>query len=137
MRITWRDGVATVLVAIAVVLYVLWLAGIEVVGASSVKALGAVILGLGLVASVIAVVYGVGRWAGCPPRVYLAMASAIGLLALVAGVAVLVTANEVWLGTLVAATVVLWPMATVRHAMLAEEGAAEAAETSEQLRRAA
>jgi len=121
MRVSWRDGLATLFVGVGVLLYALWLAGVEVAGVSGVRALGAVILGLGLAASVIAVVYGVGAGLLRASKVYLAVASGLGLLALVAGVAVLVTTNEAWLGVLVAATVVLWLMATARHALIREQ----------------
>ena len=120
MRISWRDGLATLFVGVGASLYVLWLAGVEVAGLSGVKAVGAVILGLGLAASVIAVVYGVGAGLLHASKTYLVIASLIGLAALVAGVAVLVTANEIWLGTLMAATVVLWLMSTVRHTLIAD-----------------
>ena len=119
MRVSWRDGLATLFVGVGVLLYVLWLTGAEVAGVSGIKAVGAVILGLGLAASMIAVVYGVGAGLLHVSKTYLAIASFIGLIALVAGVAVLVTANEIWLGTLMAATVVLWLISTVRHVMIA------------------
>ena len=50
-------------------------------------------------------------------RAYLAVTSSIGLGALVAGVVALVAGRESMLGLLVAATVVLWTISTVRHAM--------------------
>jgi hypothetical protein len=43
------------------------------------------------------------------------IASLIGAVALVAGVITVVTGNEAMLASLVAATVVLWAMSTVRH----------------------
>ena len=46
---------------------------------------------------------------------YLVIASLIGLAALVAGVMALMAVNEPMLAVLVAATVVLWMMSTVRH----------------------
>lgn len=125
MRVSWRDGLATLFVGVGALLYGLWLAGAEVAGVSGTKAVGAIILGLGLAASVIAVVYGVGAGLLHASKTYLVIASLIGLAALVAGVAVLVTANEIWLGTLMAATVVLWLISTVRHAMIARADSAD------------
>ena len=121
MRLTWRDILATVFVFAAVLVYSLWLAGIEVLGISSVEVIAGVVLALGVAASVIAVVYGVGAGLLQAPKVYLVPASLIGLVAFVGGVVALVTGNEPMLAALVIATVVLWVMATVRHA----RGAAE------------
>jgi hypothetical protein len=122
MRLTWRDGLATVFVVIAALLYTLWRAGIEVFGMGA-KGLGGMVLALGVAASVIAVVYGVGAGLLRASKVYLVTASVIGLVATVAGVATLVTAHELMLDVLMAATAVLWVMATVRHAMTTENQA--------------
>jgi hypothetical protein len=136
MRLTWRDGLATVFVLIAAILYLSWLAWGAVFGISSASVLGGVVLGLGLAASVTAVVYGVGAGLLRASKVYLAFASVFGLAALVAGVIVLVSENEAMLGALVVATVVLWAMATVRH-MRSSETPAEGAEPRVPLKHAA
>ena len=115
MRLTWRDGLATVFAFVAVLLYVSWLAGMELLGTSSARVVGGVVLGLGLAASVTAVVYGVGAGLFRASKAYLALASMIGLAALVAGVIALVSGNEMMLGSLVFATAALWAMSTVRH----------------------
>lgn len=120
MRLTWRDGLATVFVFVAVLLYVSWLAGAELLGISSANVVGGVVLGLGLAASVTAVVYGVGAGLFRASKAYLAFASLIGIAALAAGVITLASGSEVMLGALVIATVSLWAMSTVRH-MLATE----------------
>jgi hypothetical protein len=114
MRLSWRDGLATVFVAAGAVLYGLWLAG---TGVSSVRVLTGIVLGLGLAASVTAVVYGVGAGLLRAPIAYLIVSSLMGLAALVAGGIALVAANETMLATLVASTVALWAMSTVRHAI--------------------
>jgi hypothetical protein len=114
MRITWRDGLATVFVFTAVLVYALWLAGVEMFGVEA-RGVGAIVLGLGLAASIIAVVYGVGAGLLRANRAYLLMASLVGLVALVSGVVTLTTANESTLGVLVVATALLWVMATLRH----------------------
>jgi hypothetical protein len=118
MRLSWRDGLATVFVGVGAVLYVLWLAGIEVAGP---RVLAGIVLGLGLAASITAVVYGVGAGLLRVSKVYLAVASLIGLAALVAGVMALVAVNEPMLAVLVVATVVLWMMSTVRHVISTAE----------------
>jgi hypothetical protein len=123
MRLSWRDGLATVLVTAGGLLYALRLAGTEVPVISGARALGGVVLFLGLAASVTAVVYGVGAGLLQAPRAYLAIASLVGLVALVAGVLVLTNGSETMLAILVAATVALWLMSTVRHAMLGTRNA--------------
>ena len=71
MRLTWRDGVATVFVAAAAVGYGLWVTGIAMPGVSA-RVLGACVLGLGWAACTInqremAVVYGVDSNRRRPP----------------------------------------------------------------------
>lgn len=112
MRLSWRDGLATVFVGSGTVLYVLWLAGIDVGG---VRIVAASVFAMGLAASVTAVVYGVGAGLLQASRIYLTIASLMGLAAFVAGVIALVAANETMLVALVASNVALWAIATVRH----------------------
>ena len=112
MRLSWRDGLATAFVGTSAVLYILWWSGVDVLGP---RALAGVVFGLGLAASVTAVVYGVGAGLLRASKLYLAIASLIGLVALMAGVIAIANVNEAMLATLVAATVVLWAMSTVRH----------------------
>jgi hypothetical protein len=107
---------ATVFVLAGAILYALWLAGIEVFGISDVRVLGAIIMALGLAASVTAVVYGVGAGLMHAPKAYLAITSLLGLAALIAGIVVFVDAEEPMMAVVVGATVVLWLMSTVRHA---------------------
>ena len=116
MRLTWRDTVATVCVAAAAVVYALWVAGTEIAGMSGARPVGVVVLVLGLVASVVAVVFGVGEGLLRAPKLYLAITSLIGLAALVAGIIVLVNESEPMLATLVGTTLALWLISTIRHA---------------------
>lgn len=118
MRLTWRDALATVFVLAAVVVYGLWVVDDEVLGMSSVRSVGLVVMVLGLAASVTAVVYGVGAGLMRASKVYLVVTSLFGLGALVAGVLVLVDESEPMLGGLVAATAILWLMSTIRHALI-------------------
>ena len=120
MRLTWRDAFATVFVVAGSVLYLLWLNDIEVLGISSVRAVGIVVMVLGLAASVTAVVYGVGAGLLQASKVYLVVTSLIGLGALIAGIWVLADENETMLGALVIATALLWLVSTVRHMLIAE-----------------
>lgn len=117
MRLSWRDGVATICVGAAVVLYAVWLSQDEVIGMSSPRGIGLTVLLLGLAASVTAVVFGVGEGLLHASKLYLAITSVFGLVALVAGIVVLTNENETMLDALVASTGVLWAMSTVRHVM--------------------
>jgi hypothetical protein len=117
MRLSWRDGLATVFVGVGVLVYGLWLADVASAGP---RAVTAVVLVLGLAASVTAVVYGVGAGLLRASKVYLVVASLIGLAAAVAGVWALVAETEAMLAILVASTVVLWLMSTVRHILAAQ-----------------
>jgi FtsH-binding integral membrane protein len=119
MRLGWRDGSASLFVIAAGVLYALWQSGTALQGMST-RALGAVVFALGCAACMIdraemAVVYGVGGRRRAP-MAYIVVASVLGFAALVAGVITLVSVNETMLAILVATTVTLWAMSTVRHA---------------------
>ena len=116
MRLTWRDGVATGCVAAAALMYMVWLSEEEVLGISGARALGLIVLLLGLAASVTAVVFGVGEGLLRAPKLYLAITSLIGVAALAAGILVLVNESEAMLAALVGTTVGLWLISTVRHA---------------------
>src|SRR5512132_3621678 len=116
MRLTWRDGIATLCVSAAAVLYAVWVSEKEVLGMSGVRAVGITILLLGLAASVTAVVFGVGEGLLHASKAYLAITSVVGLGALAAGILVLINESEAMLGALVASTAALWAVSTVRHA---------------------
>lgn len=122
MRLPKRDLVATVLVATAGVLYWLWAADAAPPGLESVRATGLVILGLGFAASATAVVPGFEQLLH-GGKLYLAVTSSIGLVALIGGVQMLVAVSEVGLAVLVAATGALWVIATIHHVMLARVAA--------------
>lgn len=115
MSIPWRDRIATVLVATATLVYLLWLTGpLEGLAASSIAVL---VLALGFIASASAVVPGFAALLS-GSRLYLALASLGGLVALVCGVLTVTQATEQTLAILVAATIGLWVAATVRHMMV-------------------
>lgn len=118
MHLLKRDIVATALVAIAAVAYVLWAVGSALPGMSSVRVTGGVILALGFAASAIAVVPAFDQLLH-GNKAYLTVTSLIGLAALAAGIVMLVAASSASLAVVVAAIGVLWLMATVRHSLLA------------------
>jgi len=118
MRLTWRDALATLFVAAAAALYALWQTGTAVAGMST-RVLGAVVFGLGWAGCMsdqgeMASVYGAGGRRRAP-MVYVVVASLLGAVALAAGIMTLISASETMLAILVAATVALWVLATVRH----------------------
>ena len=113
MNLTTRDRIATLLVALAVLTYGLWLTGF--VGGLTIGSVAIAVLALGVLASASAVVPGFMELLH-GSRVYLAVASLLGLAAFASGILTVVNSTEVTLATLVIATVVLWAVATVRHA---------------------
>lgn len=119
MLLPRKDIVATTLVGVAGVLYLLWATESALPGMSGPRVTGMVILGLGFAASASAVVPGFEDLVH-GNKAYLAVTSLLGLLAFGAGVQLLVTASEVALGVVMAAMVVLWLIATVHHSLLAE-----------------
>jgi len=118
MRIPMRDRIATIMVALAVVLYALWATDFALPGMHSVRVTGLVVLVLGFVASASAVVPGFEELLH-GSRLYLAGTSLVGSVACASGVVMLVSASEVALGVVMAAMSVLWTIATIHHTMLA------------------
>ena len=119
MQIPTRDRIATVLVALAVVVYALWATGSALPGMDGIRITGLVVLVLGFFASASAVVPGFDELVH-GNKLYLAVTSLIGLVAFTGGVVMLVGASEVALGVVMAAMIVLWMIATIHHAVLAE-----------------
>ena len=117
MRQIWRDRIATLLVAVAALVYVLWLVGWALPGLSGPKVVGAVVFGLGFAAC---------PMAGLPDlemmvrehRRYVIATSLVGLAALVLALTTVLTGNHTTLTLLVVATVGLWAVATYRHTVV-------------------
>ncbi|MGZ5401567.1 MAG: hypothetical protein ACXWDA_00275, partial [Aeromicrobium sp.] len=119
MNVPKRDVVATALVAAAGVLYLLWATDSSPPGMSGVRATGAAILALGFVASAIAVVPSFDQLLH-GNKIYMAVTSLIGLVAVIGGVVMLVAESEAGLAVVMAAMVVLWLIATIHHSLLAK-----------------
>src|SRR5512140_337800 len=98
MRLPKRDIVASCAVAVAVVLYLMWLADAALFG-MSIRVTGLMVLGLGVVASASAVVPGFTELLH-GNRVYMAVTSLLGLGALAAGVVTLWSASTAALAVL-------------------------------------
>jgi uncharacterized membrane protein YqgA involved in biofilm formation len=114
---------ATGLVAAALALYVLRAAEVTSSTAGGTRATGAAILALGFVASAAAVVPSFVQLLH-GNKAYLAGMSALGVIALAAGVHLLVAASLASLTVLIVATVVMWFAATLHHSRGAEAQAA-------------
>jgi hypothetical protein len=120
MRLTWRDAVTSVLVGAAVIVYVLWAAGIALTTVSP-TAIGVGVFALGWAACVAnqrgtAVVYGVDRTKSRTTTTYAVATSVLGAVALLAGIAAIFTGSEPFVVVLLGALVALWLAATARHA---------------------
>ena len=123
MLIPWRDRVATLLVAIATLIYMLWLTGpLDWLTAGAVAL---IVLTLGFMASASAVVPGFAALIR-GSKSYLVATSLAGLVALAAGIVTVLQADRETLAILVVATIALWAAATVRHALGTERGAVTA-----------
>ena len=111
-----RDMVATVCVAAGVLVYAFWAASHPLAGLSSVRVIALVVLGTGVAASASAVVPSFMQLLH-GSRTYMMGTSLLGVIALVAGIIAVFGRTEAMLHLLVAATVALWAIATVRHMM--------------------
>ena len=121
MHLPKRDIIATGLVAVAGLLYLLWAIDSALPGMSSTRATGVAVLVLGFAASASAVVPGFDQLLH-GNNAYLAMTSLIGLAAAAAGVQMLITASGAGLTVVMAAMAVLWLIATIHHSLLAKTG---------------
>jgi hypothetical protein len=127
MHLTTRDRWATAFVAIAALVY---LFALLVDGSSTVtevRVVTGIVLALGVAASASAVVPGFERLMH-GSKTYLVVTSLLGAGAFAAGIAALVNGTELMLALLVACTVVLWAISTLRHSLAAgatERGTAD------------
>ncbi len=114
MPLPWRDSIATLLVAVGLVVYGAWALGGAIPGLDSVAAVAVGILVLGVAASVSAVVPGFGELLH-GSRMYLAGTSLLGVVAFAGGIYAIATGDELALAVLAVTTVGLWALSTVRH----------------------
>ena len=129
MHLSKQDLVATVLVGVAGILYLMWATEYAAPGMNSVRVTGAVILALGFAASAVAVVPGFGRLLH-GSKAYLAITAGIGLVASCAAVVMLFAASGGALAIVMAAMAVLWLIATVHHASLARSASSGSADVT-------
>lgn len=117
MNFPKKDVIATGLVAVAGVCYLMWATGSSLPGLSGVRGTGTVVLALGFVASAIAVMSGFDRLLH-GNRAYLATTSLIGFAAVIGGGLVLVAESTAGLAVVMVAMVALWLIASVHHSLL-------------------
>jgi hypothetical protein len=108
MTLPRRDLIATVLVGVAGLVYVLWLAGEGPGG----RVVAAIVLAMGFAASAVVPAFTDLLHSS---KIYLAVTSTLGLLALAAGIVALAAGSSAMLAILAITTVVLWALATIRH----------------------
>ena len=114
MRLAWRDGLGTLFVAAAVGVYLAWAFDSPISGFTRPTEVAVAVLVLGVAASVSAVVPGLSAlWHGS--RLYLVIASVLGIVVLGAGLCTIFGGDRTALASLVAGTVLLWAVSTVRH----------------------
>ncbi len=126
MGLTWRDGVTTVFMAAIAACYAAFLGGTSAWLISSARGCTTAVLVMGVVGG--CAMGAVGElYTGPqqrPARILRAIATILGLAALIAGIVGLITGSTVALAALVAATFVLWLISTGRHAFTPRPGAA-------------
>jgi hypothetical protein len=124
MRLTWKDAVATVAVGAIVTVYVAFLTGTSAWLISTARGTTTAVLVLGLAGGCalggLAEAY---RGAKTPAALaFTQMATDLGMIALAAAIAGLITGGTAALAVLVAATLALWLTATTRHAVMVPGG---------------
>jgi hypothetical protein len=119
MRLTWKDVVTTLFMVVIVAAYVAFLDGTSLWLISSARGTACAVLVLGIVGGC-ALSSAADLYNGPQTRstqAFAALATLGGIIALVAAVAAMVTGSAVALAILVAATIALWLIATMRHAL--------------------
>ncbi len=124
MKLTWKDAVATLAVGGIVAVYVAFLSGTSAWLISSARGATTAVLVLGLAGGC-----ALGRlaesYAGAKSPTALGfakMATDLGMVALAAAIAGLITGGTIALAILVMATIALWIVATIRHAFTTPPG---------------
>jgi hypothetical protein len=106
---------ATLFVAVSLVVYAAWAVGAAIPGLAEVGAVAVAVLALGVAASISAVVPGFWELLR-GSRLYLVGASVLGALAFGGGLWAVFSGDAAALALLVLATLALWAMSTMRHA---------------------
>jgi len=116
MKLTGRDGFATIAMALIVLVYVLFLGGADFLLVSSVQATTTTILVLGIIGCSLGAadeLYTATKSAAT--RAFAVVGTILGVGALAAMLTALIGGGEAALAVFFTATVALWLLATVRH----------------------
>jgi hypothetical protein len=119
MRLTWKDAVTTLVMVVIAAAYVAFLDGTSFWLISSARGTTCAVLVLGIVGGC-ALSSAADLYTGPQSRsaqAFAALATLGGVIALVAAVVGMITGSTVALAILVAATIGLWLIATMRHAL--------------------
>jgi len=121
MRLTWKDAVTTLFMAAVVAVYAAFLNGTSLWLISSARGATTAVLVLGMVGGCALSAAGEAytRNQSRSSTVLTAIATMLGIAALTAAVAGLITGGTTALAILVYATIALWLTATIRHALAA------------------
>jgi hypothetical protein len=111
MRLTWKDLAATILVGAIVAIYVGYLVAGEVLFLKGPRGMAVAVLVLGLVACA------TGGLAVGTNDLMVRIAGPLGVVVFGLGITTVILGNEWLLGATVGVTVLLWLMATTRHAL--------------------
>ncbi len=112
MRLTWKDGVATVGVAAAVALF---LVDLNLPMMSGPRALAGAVFALGIVACALGGSNTMDA-DSTPPAFWTPVFGTLGTVTLLVGLVAMITGNAAALAVLVVGTVALWLVATARRA---------------------
>jgi hypothetical protein len=133
MRLTWKDAVTTLAVGAIVAVYVTYLTGTSAWLISTARGTTTAVLVLGLAGG--CALGGLAEaYRGAKSHTALAftqMATDLGMVALAAAIAGLITGGMAALAVLVAATIALWLTATVRHVVMVPRGPARGRDVHE------
>lgn len=117
MRLTWKDGVTTVTMALITAAYLAFLLGTDLPIIDTARGTAATVLVLGFVGGCAFSGLTAGAKTGMD-RFLIGLAGMFGVVALVAAVIALINASAVALAVLFGATAAAWLTATARHAFV-------------------
>lgn len=134
MRPTWKDAVATLVMAVNAGVYVAYLRGVDLPLISSTRGTTAAVLVLGILGGCALSETGELYEAGTRSmRIYAAITGLFGMVAFAAAVAGLISGSDIALAVLFAATVLLWLAATTRHLLISPSRVEKAGDVHERI----
>lgn len=117
MKLTWKDGVATLIMALGTAAYLTFLAGTTLPLLSGVRGTAAVLLVLGFAGCGFSRQPDGFRGTWGLTKAYVVTMTVLGLVALGAGIGALIFASGIILAVQFFAIFALWLLATLRHAV--------------------